>query len=79
MLRISVRTWSQRLTYLRQNVPSQNPDVRYVHKYTTFDHRVRKVDWYANKYTDTNKRKRFIKIYNETQSCIFKTEHSRTR
>ena len=53
---LSRRAWSQRLVYQRIGVPARTAEVRYAHKMTTFDTRVRRVDWYANRYTDTNKR-----------------------
>ncbi|CAG5098092.1 Oidioi.mRNA.OKI2018_I69.XSR.g15369.t1.cds [Oikopleura dioica] len=57
MLRNSIfknftRNWSERLRFDRVSVPQQSNDARYLQK-NSFDHRVRKADWYANRYTDT--------------------------
>lgn len=56
LVSISRAAWSQRLVYERLSPPGRTEAVRYVMKGTTFDNRVRRVDWYANRYTDTNRR-----------------------
>jgi hypothetical protein len=51
IINISKAAWSQRLVNTRLSVPEKSPDVRYVMKHS-FDYRMRRADWYANKYTD---------------------------